>query len=209
MRLTKFSHSCVRFEDGSRSLVIDPGVHSESAAALDGAQAVLITHEHADHLDPAALLSAVKANPGLRVWAPAGVAVDGVEVTEVQAGQTFEAAGFAVETFGGQHAVVHPSISVIGNVSYLVAGRVYHPGDSFAVPTKPVQTLLVPIHAPWSKIAEVIDFMVSVRAPQAFQIHDGLLNEAGLQVSEAHLTRIGGSYGSEFRHLSAGSSLDV
>ena len=49
MQLTKFTHACVRLDDGNRSLVIDPGVFSEVEAALDGVSTVLITHEHVDH----------------------------------------------------------------------------------------------------------------------------------------------------------------
>jgi len=51
---------------------------------------------------------------------------------------------------------------VIANVGYLVAG-VYHPGDSLIVPPVAISTLFAPINAPWSKISEVIDFVVSVR----------------------------------------------
>ncbi len=112
MRLTKYTHACVRLDDGDRSLVIDPGVFSEAAVALDGADAVLITHEHADHLDEAAVRAAAAANPELRIWAPAGVAATladlGDRVTASAPGESFEAAGFSVRTFGGQHAVIHP-----------------------------------------------------------------------------------------------------
>jgi L-ascorbate metabolism protein UlaG (beta-lactamase superfamily) len=61
--LTKFSHSCVRFDDGDRSLVIDPGTLSETDVALDGAGGVLITHEHPDHFDVDAVRSAAAADP--------------------------------------------------------------------------------------------------------------------------------------------------
>ena len=74
MRLTKYTHSCVRLDNGSNALVIDPGVFSEVQPALDGADAVLITHEHADHLNAPALLEAARANAAMRVWAPAPVA---------------------------------------------------------------------------------------------------------------------------------------
>ncbi len=213
MRLTKYSHSCVRFDDGTSSIVIDPGVLSEATEALDGADAVLITHEHPDHLDAGALRSAAAANPQLRIWAPRGVAESladlGDQVSAAAPGETFEAAGFSIETFGGQHALIHPTVPIVANVCYLVNGTVFHPGDSLIVPTKPVQTLFVPIHAPWSKVAEVIDFVVSVRAAQAFQIHDGLLNETGLEFTEAHVSRVGGWHGTEFRHLRARESLTV
>jgi L-ascorbate metabolism protein UlaG (beta-lactamase superfamily) len=47
MRLIKYTHACVRLEHDGRALVIDPGTWSEPAA-LDGATAVLVTHEHFD-----------------------------------------------------------------------------------------------------------------------------------------------------------------
>jgi L-ascorbate metabolism protein UlaG (beta-lactamase superfamily) len=205
MRLTKFSHSCVRVDNGSYGLVIDPGVLSEAREALIGASAVLVTHEHPDHVDVEALREAAGANPALRIWAPSSVSgqfVDlGDRVTTVSVGETFEAAGLSVQTFGGQHALIHPTVPVVANIGYLVEGLLYHPGDSLIVPTAPVDTLLAPIHAPWSRVAEVIDFVVSVRAPRAFQIHDALLNERGVQFTEAHVDRIGGWHGTEFRHL--------
>jgi L-ascorbate metabolism protein UlaG (beta-lactamase superfamily) len=213
VRLTKYSHSCVRLDDGDRSLVIDPGVLSEAAEALDGADAVLITHEHPDHLDPDALRGAAAARPELRIWAPAGVADSfadlGGQVSAVAPGDAFQAVGFAIETFGGQHALIHPSVPVIANVGYLVDDTLFHPGDSFTVPTKPVRMLCLPVHAPWSKVAEVIDYAVAVRAPQTVQIHDGLLNEPGLQFTEGHVKRVSGWYGSEFRHLAPRESLTL
>lgn len=213
MQLTKFSHSCVRFDDGDRSLVVDPGVFSEVDAALDGAGGVLITHEHPDHLDADRLRAAAARDPRLRIWAPAGVASSlgdlGEQVVAVSPGESITAAGFSVRAFGGQHAVIHPSIPVIANVAYLIEDAVYHPGDSLIVPSVSVPVLLAPIHAPWSKVAEVIDFVVSVRATRTFQIHDALLNDAGLGIVESNVTRIGAEHGSEFRHLKPTESVDV
>jgi L-ascorbate metabolism protein UlaG (beta-lactamase superfamily) len=213
MELTKFGHSCVRLEKDGRALVIDPGVFSDVAAALDGADAVLVTHEHADHLDPDALRTAMAANAELRVWAPAAVAATladlGDRVTAAEPDSGFDAAGFDVRTFGGQHAVIHLLLPVVANVCYLIDGAVFHPGDSFTVPNEPVQALLIPIHAPWSKISEVIDFAIAVRAPQAFQIHDGLLNDAGRGMVEGMVTRFGAPFGTTFRHLDVGESVEL
>ncbi len=212
MRLTQYGHSCVRLDDG-RALVIDPGVFSEADAALDGADAVLITHEHPDHLNAEAVRAAAATNRSLRIWAPAAVADSlsdlGDQVTAASPGDSFEAAGFTVEAFGGQHALIHPSVPMVANIGYLVDGALFHPGDSFTVPNKPVRVLLVPIHAPWSKVAEVMDFVVAVRAARAFQIHDGLLNESGLQFSEGHVGRIGAAHGTEFTHLDRGQSVEL
>ena len=214
MRLTKYTHSCVRLDDGGRALVIDPGTFSETQLALDGAHAVLITHEHADHIDAPALLAAAQADAALRVWAPAPVAELlaslGDRVTAVGADESFSAGGFAVRTFGGLHALIHPLIAApVANVSYLVEGAIYHPGDSFMVPQVPVETLLIPIHAPWSKIGEVIDFAAAVRAPRAFQIHDALLSDIGSALVDRLVGTVGATYGTTYSRLATTESVDL
>jgi L-ascorbate metabolism protein UlaG (beta-lactamase superfamily) len=214
VRLTKYTHSCVRLDDGAHTLVIDPGVFSEAAVALAGAQAVLITHEHVDHINAPALIEAAKANPALHVWAPKPVADTlaelGGQVTAVGAGESFEAAGFGVRTFGGLHALIHPLIGApVANVGYLINDAVYHPGDSFTVPPASVETLLIPIHAPWSKLAEVLDFGVAVRATRAFQIHDALLNELGSQFVDNHLHNQLPTYGTTYTRLAATQSVEA
>ena len=45
-----------------------------------------------------------------------------------------------MRTFGGQHALIHPSIPIVANVGYLIDDAVYHPGDSFIVPPSAVET---------------------------------------------------------------------
>ncbi|WP_066292535.1 MBL fold metallo-hydrolase [Arthrobacter sp. B6] len=218
MKLTKYTHACVRLEEDGRVLVLDPGTFSEAKEALDGAQAVLVTHEHGDHVDVPALVNALRGDSGLAVFAPLGVAGHLREeapqaadrINTVEPGTSFAAAGFGVRSFGGQHALIHPQVPVVANIGYLINENVYHPGDSFIVPDGiSVKTLLVPIHAPWNKASEVVDFVIGVRAPQAFQIHDGLLNELGLKMVESHVTRIGAKYGTEFTHLAVRETVDV
>ncbi|WP_426978628.1 MBL fold metallo-hydrolase [Pseudarthrobacter sp. O4] len=218
MKLTKFTHACVRLEKDGKVLVLDPGTFSETEQALAGADAVLITHEHADHVDVDAVVAALVGSDSLQLFAPAGVAgqlrgkADSAadRIHAVAPGEEFDAAGFAIRSFGGQHALIHPQIPVVANVGYLVDSNVYHPGDSFAIPDGvDVRTLLVPIHAPWNKVGEVVDFVIGVRAPKAFPIHDALLNQSGLGLVEGHVTRIGAKYGTEYRHLSSGDTVEV
>jgi L-ascorbate metabolism protein UlaG (beta-lactamase superfamily) len=204
MELRKHGHSCVRFDDGARSLVIDPGVFSDLDTALDGAQAVLITHEHRDHVDPDRLRAAADRDPRLRVWAPHEVAAQfddlGEQVVGVNPGESFEAAGFAVRTFGGQHALIHPLIPIVANVGYLIDESVFHPGDSFVVPAVPVQTLLLPAVAPWSKVAEVIDYTIAVRAPRTYPIHDAIVVDAYHGILQGNLVPIAARFGVDYRN---------
>ncbi len=211
MRVTKFTHSCLRIE-GAGVLVIDPGEFSEKSA-LDGADAVVITHEHFDHLDVAAVTAAVARRPDLRIFAHEEVLKKLGEVagatTPVAPGDEFEAAGFTLRAYGGQHAVIHPYVPRIVNLGYLIADgstNVYHPGDSFFVPEgATVDTLCVPLNAPWMKVAEAIEFTRAVKPGRAFAIHDGLLNERGAAVSDNHLENFSET---RYRHLAPGTAFD-
>jgi L-ascorbate metabolism protein UlaG (beta-lactamase superfamily) len=213
MQLTKFTHACVRLDDGDRSLVIDPGSFSEVDEAVDGTSAILVTHEHADHIDPDKVRAALGRDSRLRLYAPNSVASTfadlGEQVVTVSPGDEFEAGGFTVQGFGGQHALIHPMVQTIANIGYLVDGSVYHPGDSFTVPTAPVSTLLLPSNAPWSKASEIIDFAIAVKAPRAHQIHDGLVNEMWGGFIAMLLGNIAGPHGVEYQPLKVKESVTL
>ncbi len=210
MRVTKFSHSCVRVTHDGAVLVIDPGGFSERAA-LDGVGAILITHEHADHLDVDKLADALDKRPDAAVYTHAEVAtklgaLNGV-VRTVAAGETFSAAGLEVQAYGGWHAVIHPDIPVVPNLGFVIEGRLYHPGDSFDVPTDAdIETLFVPITAPWLKASEVIDFVRSVAPRRAYALHDALANDNGLGLLHRLL---GQSSGAEYSRLVPGETVDA
>jgi L-ascorbate metabolism protein UlaG (beta-lactamase superfamily) len=222
MLLTKYTHACVRLENDGEILAIDPGSFSELEDALGGAGTVLVTHEHADHVDLDRLPGIIADSPSLHVYAPAVVAEqlrqrdnerggDAAErIHAVEPGSAFEVPGFRIRTYGGQHALIHPLIPVVANIGYLVNETVYHPGDSFIVPdglTAPV--VLVPIHAPWNKVSEVIDFVTAMRAERAFPIHDGLLNETGRGMVEKHVANFGARYGTSYEHLAPRQSVQL
>ena len=96
-----------------------------------------------------------------------------------------------------------------GALSLLVAGRVFHPGDAFTVPEAPVATLLLPLHAPWSRTADVIDYVREVRAEQAYSVHDGLLNDAGLGVVGGLLGERGPGTPTPLGRLAPGDTVEL
>lgn len=191
MRITKFGHACVRIEHEGTTVVLDPGVFTE-AAAVDGADAVLITHEHPDHYLPGHLLAtdapvftieAVAAK--IRDDAPAVAE----RLTVVAPGSSFDV-GVPVRAVGELHAVIHPEFPGIANSGYVLTlgdATVYHPGDALTEPGEAVDVLLCPVSAPWMKASEAIEFARAVRAPRNLAIHDRVYSEAGLGIVDGHM----------------------
>jgi L-ascorbate metabolism protein UlaG (beta-lactamase superfamily) len=211
MRIFKHGHSCVRLETGDHAVVIDPGTFTD-VEAVRGATAVLVTHEHADHWTPEALratdapvftIEAVAAQ--VRDQAP-----DVAErVTVVRPGEAFDV-GVPVRAVGEKHAVIHPELPHFDNSGYLfdVDGTsVFHPGDALTVPDRTPDLLLLPVSAPWMKIAECIDYARAVAAPRSLAIHDAIYSEAGLGVADRHLGRFLGARDLEYVRLSPGDEL--
>ncbi|WP_327112921.1 MBL fold metallo-hydrolase [Streptomyces sp. NBC_01341] len=197
LTLTKKTHSCVRLERDGQSLVIDPGGFTEDDAVV-GADAILVTHEHPDHFDEARLRAALEADPALRLWTLRSVAerlsaAFPGRVHTVGHGDTFSAAGFDVQVHGELHAVIHPDIPRITNIGFLVDGSVFHPGDALTVPDRPVDTLMLPVMAPWNKISEVIDYVREVKPRRAIDIHDALLTDLARPIYDTQIGSLGGT----------------
>ncbi|MFF1478274.1 MBL fold metallo-hydrolase [Streptomyces sp. NPDC058301] len=210
MKLTKKTHACVRLEKDGRTLVIDPGAFSEADAAL-GADAVLVTHEHPDHFAEDRLRAALEANPAAEIWTLRSVAekISAAfpgRVHTVGHGDTFSAAGFDVQVYGELHAVIHPDLPRVTNVGYLVDGSLFHPGDALTVPDHPVDTLMLPVQAPWSKISEVIEYVREVKPRRAIDVHDALLTDLARPIYDTHLGNLGGA---DHTRLSPGDSTDL
>ena len=146
MRLTKLGHACVRIEHDGAVVVLDPGMFTDPDA-VDGATAVLITHEHPDHYLPDHL-----RRTDAPIWTIADVAArireDAPDVAErvtvVSPGEQLDV-GLPVRVVGELHAVIHPELPRFHNSGYVVTAgdtSVYHPGDALTEPGQAVDVLL-------------------------------------------------------------------
>ena len=211
MRLVKYRHSCLLVEDGAARLLLDPGSFSQGFEGLTGLTAVLFTHQHADHFDLERLEPLLEANPDAEVVADrqtaAKLAESGVQARGVADGDTFELAGVPIRVAGREHAPVHPELPRVANVGYLIADRLFHPGDALTVPDQPVEILGVPTGAPWLKAAEAVEYLRAVRPRYAVPIHEAMLAVTG--VYYGLLERFAGEQGTELRNLDDGRPVEL
>lgn len=185
MQLTHLGHSAVLVEVSGVRLLIDPGNFSDAWHDLTDLDAILVTHLHPDHVDPAHAPALVAANPQARVLVEPGVieAIGLDRAEPITADTSVEFGEVTVAAVGGLHAVIHRDIPRIGNIGLVVSAEgeptFFHPGDSLATVPSGVDVLGVPAYGPWAAMKETVDFARDVAALQGFAIHDGLLNERG------------------------------
>jgi L-ascorbate metabolism protein UlaG (beta-lactamase superfamily) len=98
----------------------------------------------------------------------------------VQVGDELSVGDLTIRALGGQHAVIHPELPVITNISYVVGdgghpARLMHPGDALFVPDEPIDVLATPAAAPWMKVSEAVDYLRAVSPARAVPIHQGII----------------------------------
>lgn len=239
MKIRHLVHSCLLIEVGGRRLLVDPGGFSAAAVRALGPEilatldAVLITHQHPDHLDRGLLQEVLALAPDAEVIAepqtaaqllePAGdaAALSADAVLPLVAGHLHELpavegeAPVQIRAVGGDHAIIHPDIPRVGNCG-LVVSTADGPclgitGDSLA----PVQefhgidALAFALVAPWSKMSETIDFLRAVNPVLALPVHDAVASDLGRPIHLRQATALAPS-GTEVRDWPAdGSAVEV
>lgn len=198
MHLTHFGHSCLLAEfDDDTTLLFDPGSFSHGFEGVTGLSAILITHQHPDHADTSRLPALVDANPSAKLYAdPMTAAQLGDPWTPVSPGDAFAIGGLNVRGVGGVHAVIHPEIPSIDNISYLIgdddhAARLMHPGDALHIPGEPVDVLALPAAAPWMKISEGVEYLRAVNPLRAIPIHQGIVDPGARGIYYQRYTEMG------------------
>ncbi len=210
LTLTRHGHACVRIVTAHGTVTIDPGTFSDVGAALAGADAVLVTHVHPDHVDVPALVAATVPvhGPAQVVEALVDAGADRSRLHAVAAGDVLTLAGARVEVLGEVHAEIHPDVPRPANVAYLVDGVVLHPGDSFTRPAAgtAVDVLLEPVSAPWLRLADAVEHVRAVAPRRVVPIHDAILSDTGRALT---LRILGGLVDAQVVPLGAGESLTV
>lgn len=213
MEVTKLEHACQVLTEGEARLVIDPGNFTRPVD-VTGVVAVVITHEHPDHVTPAQLDRILAANPGAVVLGPAGVAAalgesaPHIPVDVVTDGDHRTVGPFDLAFHGTRHNVIHSSIPVVDNTGVLVNGALFYPGDSYTDPGVPVEVLAAPVGAPWLKVAEMMDYVAALAPRHAYPVHEATLSDVGYGMHTGRLRDVVEPGGS-LVELAPGESLTI
>ncbi|MCW2750947.1 MAG: hypothetical protein JWR83_2057 [Aeromicrobium sp.] len=199
MQITRFGHAAVLVEVGDTRILVDPGVFSpDDTFALEGLDAIVVTHQHADHLDPARGAGLIAVNPAATLICDpetAGTLTYGTWTSNSD-GLVTEVKGVTVTGVGSQHAVIVPALPRIANVGVLITAPeepvLFLAGDTYEYAPDGVDVLGVPLAAPWAKISETVDFVQRVAPQVIFPVHDRTIADIAYGMYWGHLTNFGG-----------------
>lgn len=210
MRITHFGHACLLVEIADRRFLIDPGSFAGHFLELRDLDAILITHQHPDHLDQVRLPELVRAN-GVPIWCdPQSVSVlEGLGLSATaHDGSTVMVGEVTVEPVGEMHALIHDEIPRITNVGVRLSApgepTFFHPGDALDAEPGEVDVLAFPLNAPWQASREMTGFLRRLGAPHAVPMHDALLSQTGRNLYLKQAADLG-SRDTEIHDLSDGN----
>jgi L-ascorbate metabolism protein UlaG (beta-lactamase superfamily) len=210
MRITKFGHACLMIEEQEMRLLIDPSTFAKNLADVSDADAILITHDHFDHLDAGTVKDVLLRSPSATVYADPGASkvLDeaGVSVATVADGDEIDIKGVRVQVVGEHHDHVHPDLPIMGNVGFLIAGRFFYPGDALTVPNEPVEILAQPTDGPWLKLEQTLDYVRAIKPKVVIPVHEGTL--AMPQMNYGPMEQFAKEAGATFHNLDHGKPVE-
>jgi L-ascorbate metabolism protein UlaG (beta-lactamase superfamily) len=179
MKITKFGHCCFLVEDKGIRILTDPGKFSDKQNELKNIDAIVISHEHDDHIHTGSLDKIIENNPEAIIITNTGVKdllkdskyLDKIKI--VEEGAKIDIKGLLIEAYGNEHMDVYPNIKMPQCTGYFFNNKFFLPGDKFNNPGKSVDILGLPVSGPWLKISESVDYALSIHPRIAIPVHDG------------------------------------
>lgn len=211
MKLTKFDHSCIVAEKAGWKIVCDPVEFTTPLPEMDNVTAIIITHKHADHLQPERIGAILDRNPEAQILTVADAVEEFDQATVVKAGDEIELGGFKLRFFGKDHGEIVPGEVPCDNIGVVIDELIVNPGDSFDMPEglEQPEVLLVPSVAPWCEMADSMQYIATVRPKIAVPVHNALLSDFGNGVYNNWLRQACEKAGGQFAPLSGGESIDL
>lgn len=186
MKIKKLGHCCFIVEAKGKRILTDPGAPDYSGlvgAEIGHIDAVLITHEHSDHLHIDSLKQILASNPSAMVVTNTAVGklLDeaGIKYTKVENGEDLMIGDVNVSGFGDIHAEIYKEFGMVQNTGYMIDDLCY-PGDSFNIPnTSKVDILALPVVGPWVLMKNAIEYAQKINPRIVFPVHDAIVKDFG------------------------------
>lgn len=209
MKVTKLEHSGLLVENNGAFLVCDPVEIEQQLPAFGNVKAIVITHVHGDHFNPAIVDRIRSENPDAKIFTTEENAANIPGSAAVTDGDLVNVEGFDLRFFGKDHASIIPGQVPCQNIGVVINGAIANPGDSFDMPPEKVELLCVPISGPWCKTIESIEYFKNVAPKTAIAFHDAILSEFGKDISNNWLKRTAEELGADYRALTPGDSIEI
>jgi L-ascorbate metabolism protein UlaG (beta-lactamase superfamily) len=173
--ITKLMHACLLVEVNGKRILLDPGIFTHTDERFDlsmveGVDRVLITHEHADHVNVDLVRDVLERSNDAAV-----------ETTDSLVAILAEEGIEAVTEGTPQFAAPHERIPIgpgPQNTGFHVEGAFSHPGDSHSfIESMPI--LAMPFSAPWGSLVAGVDRARLVGPRFVIPIHDWALTAGG------------------------------
>ena len=198
MKLIKYPQSCFVIESGGKKIIIDPGsFFAEKFSARDflDVSAVLLTHQHMDHLDTKSIKMFAENN--IPIYGNSDVAAklsaDRIKINEVKNRVKFSVAGFQFEPVDLPHCQIlsckvcgrkfpvkpcpdHPKAEIVfvagpPNTGFLINGVFFHPGDGVELAGFTAKNAGIPIVGPTIDHERAWKFVKSLEAKIIIPMH--------------------------------------
>lgn len=192
LEITFLGHASLILSTGGTVVHVDPYGKLADYASLPKADVILITHEHPDHLDPAAIEAIRKGTTRIFASASAAGQVKGAAALENGARQTLDTVGIeAVPAYNLKHerspgVPFHPKGRGNGYVVTMAGVRVYVAGDTENIPEMKnlagaVDVAFLPMNLPYTMTPEMAaDAALMVRPGILYPYHFGESDTAKL-----------------------------
>lgn len=171
MKVTRYFQSCLLIEDSGARILIDPCAQDKDIQKFGKPDAVLYTHEHMDHFDSE--MAGMFAAGGADLYANASTAkqMKTKPKNVVSDGDEFDIKGLKVKAMELPHCLMVDGSTSVQNTGYMVAGRLFHPGDGKELPGLQAEILAVPLNGPDISPHDAFAFGQQAGARQLIPIH--------------------------------------